>query len=153
MPNYQNINGRNGTGGGKRNTSQEQARAFFATKTFKKDWIQKGADEEMVEYAEVMGKYMAKPDTGSPLTNSQIRNVYGEIKRIQMKGYEQNHSSFLLLKPKMAYAAGRQDAVGLKLLQEIFNAAYGYVNTEETFKNFCNFMEAVLAYHKAYGGK
>ena len=92
---------------------------------------------------------------GNGLTNSKIRSVYGEIKRIQVGGFLHNHSSFFLLKPKMAYAVGRDPHNnGLKLFQEIFNHCFSQVGKEEkNYKNFCNLIEAVLAYHKAYGGK
>ena len=88
------------------------------------------------------------------LTNSKIRNVYGEIKRIQMGGFEKNKSSFYLLRPKVAYAVGRdKNNVGLNLFKEVFDEAVKYVKDDRTFHNFCNLMEAILAYHKAHGGK
>lgn len=54
----------------------------------------------------------------------------------------------------MAYAAGREGKnLGVQLFKFFFDDAYTYVNDEKTFKNFCNLIEAVLAYHKAYGGE
>ena len=88
------------------------------------------------------------------LSSSQIRNVYGEMKRIEMKGYEDEKSAFFLLKPKVAYALGRDSKnQGLKLFQLIFNKAWGCVSNEKTYKNFCNLFEAIIAFHKSYGGK
>ena len=113
-------------------------------------WITSAADSALVEYAEKAGKFMAKRG----LTNSKIRSIYGEIKRIQMSEYEKEKSSFILLKPKVAYAVGRDEKnEGLKLFKEIFDLSCTDVTNQKSFRNFCNLMEAILAYHKAYGGK
>ena len=59
------------------------------------------------------------------LTNSKIRSIYGEIKRIQMGEFEKEKTSFYLLKPKVAYALGRDDKnQGLKLFKLIFDKYY-----------------------------
>ena len=103
----------------------------------------------MIDFSEKAGKFMAK----NGLTNSQIRNVFGEIKRIQMAGYEKDKASFLLLKPKMAYAASRNKNDGLNLFKDIFNRSFLDITSEKSYLNFCKFIESILAYHKAYGGK
>ena len=89
------------------------------------------------------------------MSNSQIRNVYGEVKRIQMSGdFENSKMSFYLLKPKMAYAYGRSNNnPGMKVFKGVFDQASSLVENEKTFQNFCNLMEALLAYHRAFGGK
>lgn len=117
---------------------------------FNKEWITVGADKEMITFVENAGMYMAK----NGLTNSKIRSIYGEIKRIQMSEFEKEKTSFYLLKPKVAYALGRDEKnKGLKLFKEIFDTCFPYVMDTKTYKNFCNLIEAVLAYHKANGGK
>lgn len=119
-------------------------------------WITQGASKTMTEFADGAGKELAKK-----LTTSQIRNIYSEIKRIQSVGFENDKSSFYLLKPKVAYAYGRtikksRDGLfgnnGLKIFKEIFDQAADVVTDEVTYNNFCNMMEAILAYHKYYGG-
>lgn len=88
------------------------------------------------------------------MSNSQIRNVYGEVKRIQMTGdFEKSKMSFYLLKPKMAYSYGRSNTKGMRVYKEVFDQAFDLVTDWKTFQNFCNLMEALLAYHRAYGGK
>lgn len=89
------------------------------------------------------------------MSNSQIRNVYGEVKRIQMSGdFDNSKMSFYLLKPKMAYAYGRSNNnPGMKVFKGVFDQASNLVDNEKTFLNFCNLMEALLAYHRAFGGK
>lgn len=124
---------------------------FQKTPSYDSKWITDGADGKMVEFAEAKGEFMAK----NGLTNSKIRSIYGEIKRIQM-GFEDNKKSFYLLKPKVAYAYGRDDKnEGLYLFKLIFDRAYQDVDLSkiDTYMNFCNFIEAILAYHKAFGGK
>lgn len=114
------------------------------------EWITNEATPNLVDFAEKVGEFMAN----NGLTNSKIRNVYGEIKRIQMGEFEREKSSFYLLKPKVAYALGRDEKnEGLKLFKKIFDKCFEYVTDQESYLNFCNLMEAILAYHKAYGGK
>lgn len=114
-------------------------------------WITKGATPAMVNFAESAARAMV----AGGLTNSQIRNFYGEIKRIQMNGYENSLASFYLLRPKLAYACGRNNNDGLKLFKKIFEGSVSgnNVTDQRTFNNLCLFMEAILAYHKANGGK
>lgn len=119
---------------------------------WKTTWITIQADKELTYFAEELGKTLADKSYG--LTNSKIRSIYGEIKRIQTSGYEKQKPSFYLLRPKMAYAAGRElENAGVQLFKLFFEDAWKEVKDEKTFKNFCNLIEAVLAYHKAFGGK
>jgi CRISPR-associated protein Csm2 len=95
------------------------------------------------------------------LTTSQIRIAFGELRRIQMNEFSKpdSISSFLMLKPKLAYAVKRHDKAGLKIFYELFTMAYDAVDTTDTsnranhFKNMIQLIEAVLAYHKYHGGK
>lgn len=118
-------------------------------------WIQNGIDKEAVEFAHEFGKQIA--ETG--LTTSQIRNIFGEMRRIQMKGYISEKTDFILLKPKMAYTAKRNDKKGLYDFFYLFEIGYDCVNTnndpqgKQQFENLMNLLEAVLAYHKFHGGR
>lgn len=145
----QNRNNDN-KGFGKPGLVKQSAESKFASLNYKKEWLVNGASPEMIEFAEQAGKFMASNN----LTNSKIRSIYGEIKRIQMvDDFDKVKSSFYLLKPKVAYALGRDDKnEGLKLFKLIFDKCFLDVN-KETYKNFCNLIEAILAYHKANGGK
>ena len=68
--------------------------------------------------------------------------------------FEIEKASFFLLRPKVAYAFGRDEKnKGLKLFKLIFERVYLLVKDQKTYNNFCNLIEAILAYHKAYGGK
>lgn len=132
------------------NRDSENASSIFNSLVFNPKWIQNEADKDLILFAEQSGKFMAQ----NGLTNSKIRSIYGEIKRIQMGDFENEKVSFFLLKPKVAYAHGRdQRNEGLLLFKKIFDNCYSYVTDKKTFMNFCNLLEAILAYHKAYGGK
>ena len=71
-----------------------------------------------------------------------------------MGSYEDGKVSFLLLRPKVAYALARDERnKGLQLFKKIFDDASYHVNDQKSFNNFCDFFEAILAYHKAFGGR
>jgi len=134
------------------------------------DWVSKGINKDAVEFAEEFGRDLArmKDDKGrdQSLTTTQIRNVFGEMRRIQMNNKKAlrapevfNESRILLLRPKLAYAAARAKSKGAIELAAVLSE--GLKTIEEAgsreekikrFENFANFFEAVLAYHKAYGG-
>ena len=123
-----------------------------------KRWIQKGIDPEAIGFFEKTGKYLVDVE----LSNSQIRNIYGEIMRIYMKGADKEKTALLLLKPKIAYMrekAGRSNKKGLAYIEKLFNAMYDALEKEDNgklkqqFDNMLHSMEAILAYHKAQGGK
>ncbi|MCC8186831.1 MAG: type III-A CRISPR-associated protein Csm2 [Bacteroides sp.] len=121
----------------------------FKELNYQERWIKEGADKDLIDFAEKAGKYMAKK-----LSKSKIRSIYGEIKRIQIGKYENHKNSFYLLRPKVAYALGRdKENEGLRLFKKIFDEGSRSVSDEKTFQNFCDLFEAILAYHKAYGGK
>ena len=121
----------------------------FEDAGYKAEWITNGADDRLPEFADRMGKYMAD----NKLTNSKIRSIYGEIKRIQMGEFEKEKASFYLLKPKVAYALGRdKNNKGLQLFKIVFDNCAKDVSNQKTYHNFCNLLEAILAYHKANGG-
>jgi CRISPR-associated protein Csm2 len=143
------------------NNNRENPKTFFDNHSFKKEWILSGADKDMIKYAEEFGEYMApkgkdkneKNRDNQCLTKSQIRNVFGELKRIQ-GDFKSNKSSFYLLKAKVAYAEGRNNTMGMRLFKLAFDEGWNYVgDNEKYFINFCYFIEAILAYHKAHGGK
>jgi len=132
----------------------------FDKSWFDESWITNGADKKLVQFAKNAGEFMAPLVKGQndseALTNSQIRNVFGEIKRIQMKkgSVKEKFSSFYLLRAKVAYAAGRNDTSGMKLFEKIFDKAWHLVEEDDDrFLNFCNLFEAIIAFHKSFGGK
>lgn len=149
--------GGNRTGGG---FNQERTELKIDGKTFAewkpniKEWVQKDIDKSTISFAESMGRLLK--DDG--LTTSQIRNVFGEMRKIQMNGFEKEKSNFLLLKAKLAYATKRQQAKGMENFYKLFCEAYDAVDTSSDkasnqFDKLLQVMEAVLAYHKFHGGQ
>ncbi|MDW8208311.1 MAG: type III-A CRISPR-associated protein Csm2, partial [Chloroherpetonaceae bacterium] len=57
--------------------------------------IIRGDTRRLIDEAEKLGRILK--DTG--LTTSQIRNIYGMVKKMEMIGYEQSRGDLLLLKP------------------------------------------------------
>lgn len=94
------------------------------------------------------------------VTTSQIRQIFGKLKSIEAKGFNssERRGEFMMLKPLIAYAAGRHKKTGLLRLKERVSWGIDAViegpaeNEPQRFKNFCRLFEAILAYHKAHGG-
>lgn len=115
------------------------------------------ATKALVEAAKKMGDALAKP-----LSTSQIRAIYGEVLRIKADWLESRDDAkkkakarraLLLLRPKMAYRA-RKEGGAVKNLVDVLDPAVQLVgDSEENFRRFYEFFEAILAYHKAAGGK
>jgi len=86
------------------------------------------------------------------LTTNQIRNIYGMVKQMEMNGFDSK--KFILFKPKLAYAAARAAKPGAYRFRDIMTWAIEEVGEDkEKFERFVDFFEAILAYHKAAGGK
>ncbi len=95
-----------------------------------------------------LGKYYSLGYENERLSASQIRGVLDQLQR--MPGYEPN--ALQLLRPKLAYAAGRHRGKVMEL-QKVTDRAIRLVENEEQFENFKNFFEAIVAYHRYHGGK
>lgn len=109
-----------------------------------------GDATKLVEVAERLGREMEQRG----LSTSQIRNVFGEVKRLEMRPFdEQSARQLLLLKPRLAYQAGRHGGA-VQALAEILSKAVDRVGADpRRFSNFVEFFEAILAYHRAEGGR
>ena len=97
------------------------------------------------------------------LKTGQIRNFYSAITRMRtdLANKEENYMVGLrrditMLKPKLAYAAGRQTAVRVTFYPVMRDAIDGVIKsgyTEPAFDNFFMLAESIVAYHKFYGGE
>jgi CRISPR type III-A-associated protein Csm2 len=132
-----------------------------------KEWLRNGINKDSLKFCEEFGFCLSRyceNKKPKPLSTNQIRNVYGEVKRIEMllgsdpkeKEWKTVESKVLLLKPKMAYSAKRDKSIPAKCLYEIVKASIEVVensNLEEkitSFQNFAKLFEAIIAYHRAY---
>ena len=93
------------------------------------------------------------------MTTSSIRNFLDEVNRIQAEtqgrrdGFDT--SRVVLLKPLLAYSAGRETGRKQEVLKSfatLFSAAADGVQDAKDFKRFVDFTRAVVAYHRFHGG-
>ncbi len=114
--------------------------------------VEHGIDNRFITWADGFGNDISR------LSTSQIRNVFGSVKRMEMAG-EVNLPELLLLKPKLAYAARRRNDGDMESLKNEICGAIDAVDAappaerQERFRRFCQGFEAILAYHRAHGGK
>ena len=123
--------------------------------------IREKVTDVTVSFAKRFGEHLAKKEDGfEPLTTTQLRRFFGEVKRQQLNGY--NETEFVMLKPKLAYAVGRAKKDGSKYFKiEDFNYVMAKAidcvekspDKNKAFRNFIYAFEAIVAYHKLYGGK
>lgn len=109
-----------------------------------------------VTFAEEFGKYLGSDEPqqsgDKKLTTNQLRKFFGEVKKQQMRGFDK--TDFILLKPKLAYAVGRDlKKTKIKDFYIVMADAIDKVDTEEHFRNFIKIFEAIVAYHKATEGQ
>ncbi len=112
------------------------------------------AAETLVRIADNLGKYLKN----AGLTTSQIRSLFGEVRQIQAEWSiesrrEHARRRLILLKPKMAYRARKERGKAVEDLVSVLRPALDFVGGDsENFQRFVEFFEAILAYHKSYGG-
>jgi CRISPR-associated protein Csm2 len=125
--------------------------------------------ETMVKMADGLGRHLK--DQG--LSTAQIRALFGEVRQIEGEWSiadrrEHARRRLVLLKPKMAYRARRERGRAVQELVSVLDPALDLVvkaqprpenqapgaadNQDDNFQRFVEFFEAILAYHKAYGG-
>lgn len=135
--------------------------AFLAIETIQNIITDDNSTELLVKNAENLGRELAN----QRLTTSQIRSLFGEVRQIQaqwsMGGESRSRAvrRLILLKPKLAYRARKERGQAVQQLTDVLQPCVDAVVNErddnkqnENFTRFVNFFEAILAYHKAYGG-
>ncbi|MCK9263941.1 MAG: type III-A CRISPR-associated protein Csm2 [Deltaproteobacteria bacterium] len=86
---------------------------------------------------------------------NQIRRFLDAVRRIEAslkKGnFEQIKGSVILLRPKLAYAAGREEKI--KPLMNVLDPAIkSGAESRENFEKLLRLIEGIIAYHSYYGG-
>lgn len=128
---------------------------------------QDASGELLVQRTDQFGKELKELG----LSTSQIRSLFGEVRQIQgewavarQKGEaaaaerQKVLRRLILLKPKMEYRARRERGQAVRALVDVLKPALEAVTQapaekqDEYFNRFVEFFEAILAYHKAYGG-
>ena len=108
------------------------------------------------DIGEAQGKAFSKN-----VKTSQLRAFYSAVNRIrvqsqQAKDFSNLERSLILLKPKLAYAAGRHPRQLKDFRCFMERAIDGVVDSKtqkDALTNFFDLLEAVVAYHKFHGGK
>lgn len=142
------------------------------------DWITEGISEDAINWAKGFGKFLAKnqdndgviiPDSDAgAMTTSQLRRFFGEVKRIE-NDFEKYQSDVVMLQPMLAYASGRDKKFDFKSKQmkndtrlgefaiemsKVIDAIHPSTDkAKDRYINFVKLFEAVVAFHKFYGGK
>ena len=130
-----------------------------------------GAGEQLVLWADRIGAALVA-DRRDQLSTSQIRAIFGEVRQIQGEWTIRRDRALrrlILLRPKMAYRAKKESGNAVKNLVSVLDPAVGLViqakprpsgvkpgtgdYQDDNMQRFAEFFEAILAYHKAHGGK
>ncbi len=121
--------------------------------------------QELIKVAETIGQRLARH-----ITTSQIRNIFGTVRAIEQDVKTSDDDEPLplhvqrelqMLRPKLAYQYGRvqgyddaPDKAAIGALTKILSDAISLVGADtKRFRNFVDFFEAILAYHRRYGGR
>lgn len=112
------------------------------------------AGAELVTFAQQAADRLVKNN----LTRSQIRTVFTEVRQIEAQwGKPEALRRLNMLKPKLAYQTARSNSVDY--LREVLSDAIDEVaqspadKRDERFQRFVDLFEAILAYHRAKGGR
>jgi CRISPR-associated protein Csm2 len=113
--------------------------------------------------AEAIGREIARQ-----VATSQIRNIFSEVRTIEQSiwGLAEDQPlprdvlrDLLMLRPKLAYQFGRssghqEQKVAMGVLTTVLSESIALVgDNQRAFRNFVDFFEAILAYHRRYGGR
>ena len=117
-----------------------------------KDGLKTYPIRQLVKQAEEFGSYLKQ----QRLETNQVRKFLDAVNRLKAElaetgDFSKIETEVVLLKPKLAYAAARQKAA--KPLGEVISAAIDKVYSKEDFERLVQFIESIIAYHKAEGGK
>ena len=108
--------------------------------------------DSIVDFGDKLGRFLANRVR---LKTNQIRRFLDAVSRIKAESTLQMKVDFreraILLKPQLAYAAGRQDEV--KPLMIALAPCVDRVWDRADFESFTRFLDSILAYHRFYGGR
>lgn len=114
--------------------------------------LEKTGMDRLVEIAETTGKQLCE----TRLKMNQIRRFLDGVRRIESElkskaDFRQVQDSIILLRPKLAYAAGKEPKV--KPLMEVLDPAIkSGAKSRENFEKLLRLIEGIVAYHRFHGG-
>jgi len=116
--------------------------------------IEQGDNEVLIAQAKRVGEILV---SRPKLSTSQIRAIFGSVRRIELdlqnsKRSPQARREFAMLTPRLAYQA-KKEGEAVEKLRRVLEPAIELVGADpQRFRNFVDFFEAILAYHRASGG-
>ncbi|MDR3292436.1 MAG: type III-A CRISPR-associated protein Csm2 [Methanobrevibacter sp.] len=153
---YNDRNQRNNRNSDNRNSDIDNIISEISKVKMLKDLKAKEyADEK--GYADKIAKHFS--GRNNELKTNQLRKLFGALRDIESKegNWEEIEPQFYLLKPKLAYDAGRNliPKDFYKLMMNILRKVdIGNVEDKnQNFKTLINFLEAIVSYRKFYGDK
>ena len=124
-----------------------------------KNGLQDYEIRQLVTQAEKLGNHLV--DQG--LKTNQIRKFLDAVNRLKVKLSQDETQQFktiedevILLKPKLAYAAARQQSrhkSPVQPLADVIAVAIDHVYDTSDFYRLVQLIESIIAYHKAAGGR
>jgi CRISPR-associated protein Csm2 len=80
------------------------------------------------------------------ITTNQLRNVFSRIKKVK----PDKLGDLYVLRPQLAYVSGKSDKKEMKTLVYFLDSLITKTDDPAKLKEFKNFFEAIVAYHKFY---
>lgn len=118
--------------------------------------------QELVKQAEILGTNLYR----GGVTTSQMRSIFSEARQIEASWGKGNSALRLsMLKPKLAYQKARQTKESIKQafgglatdlsygIDSVLEPKITIDERDRRFKKLMSYFEAVLAYHRAAGGR
>jgi CRISPR-associated protein Csm2 len=115
--------------------------------------------ETLIDVAQTLGGFLGRKTRDNPeaidLKMNQIRRFLDAVRKIESemkaKSFDEVKDSVVLLRPKLAYAAGRERRV--KPLMNVLDPAIkSGATSKENFNKLLRLIEGIIAYHRFYGG-
>ncbi len=112
-------------------------------------------EEHIVAWADELGEFLVQQN----LTKTQIRKFLDAVIRVKnFRGDTDYRAQAMLMKPKLAYAVGRtkDERKGInpvEPLMKVLSPCIDRIHDQNDFERLAQFVEAIVAYHKYYGGK
>lgn len=150
--NSQNQRNRNNRGGNRNQNGAQNVSIVDLIKENAAIILSPEEDREgtvLFSYAEQAGRKFCE----DRVTISQIRKIFSEVKKLKYDEAGEYKYSLRILKAQIGYTAGRFTN-NLRNFKDIFNILIDQTlrGGEAELKRFKDFFEAVVAYHRAYGG-
>jgi len=131
----------------------------------KPDWVQNGFSPETNEWVKSFGEDLTKsPKKGDvgrkALTTGQLRKFFGKVKQIEAD-FINKKSEIATLEYLLDYSVGRDKKKSkivdfseqLIIAIKFLNKNIDNKDIQFYYKNFVKIFEAIVAYHKFYGGQ